>query len=55
MFGYYISHILHTAITQFDRILIKYFMIYVMFKQKILCYFKKPLGQLFEQSEVKTY
>ena len=35
MFGYYISHILHTAVTQFDRVLIKYFMISVMFKRVI--------------------
>ena len=43
MFGYYISHILHTAITQIDCILIKYFMISVMFRKVLYNKFHKDL------------
>ena len=33
MFGYYVSHIWHTAVTQFDHIIIKYSVISVMFRK----------------------
>ena len=46
MFGYYISHILHTAVTQFDCILIKYFMISVMFRKVLYNKLHKDLSYI---------
>ena len=47
MFGYYISHILHAAIAQFDRTLIKYFIISVMFRKVSYNKLHKGLSYIF--------
>ena len=44
MFGYYISHILYTAVTQFDRVFVKSFMISVMFSKVLYNKLHKDLS-----------
>ena len=46
MFGYYISHILQTAVTQLDYILIKYFMISVIFRKVLYNKLHKDLSKI---------
>ena len=44
MFDYYICHILYTAVTQFDRVFVKCFMISVMFSKVLYNKFHKDLS-----------
>ena len=46
MFGYYISHILYTAVTQFDRIFVKSSMISVMFSKVLYNKLHKDLSYI---------